>query len=291
MRTILLGLICAISPLCANAQNLWQVSGNGAKGSSYLFGTHHVAPYSITDSIAGFNNAIKSVDAVIGEVNLIDIDSGHVQQLTLNHALAPTDSVLTSVLTAAQIDSLDIVLAKYTHGLLSTEKLAAMKPAMVSTMLAMYQTMTAFPDFDQNEQLDGKILNLGHELGKELWGFETIDEQLGFLFDIPISVQIEQLMSAVRNDGESTTTTKTLAEAYMSQNLQKISEIMSSEMENDSEFAKTLITERNSRWVNKLKEILRNKSVFVVVGCGHLPGNDGLIEQLKQLGFTVSPVK
>lgn len=291
MRIFLVSICCAVFALGANAQIMWKISGNGAKGESYLFGTHHVAPHSITDSIIGFNDAIKSVDVVMGEVDLTNLDPSHIQQLTLNHAMAPTDSTLTSVLTPAQIDSLDTVLAKYTQGLLSTEKLAPMKPAMVSTMLAMYQTMAIFPDFNQSAQLDGIILGIGQDLGKEMGGFETIDEQLGFLFDAPISVQTEQLMSAVRNDRESGEMAKNLAEAYMSQDLQKISDIMNDELEHDSEFAKTLIIDRNMRWLNKLKDILPQKSVFVVVGCGHLPGENGLIEQLRLQGYTVEGVK
>ena len=53
---------------CANAQLLWKISGNGLEKPSYVFGTHHVAPASMLDSIPGFNQAIADCDVVYGEV-------------------------------------------------------------------------------------------------------------------------------------------------------------------------------------------------------------------------------
>ena len=43
----------------ANAQLLWKVSGNGLNQPSYIIGTHHLAPFSIMDSIAGLQKAMK----------------------------------------------------------------------------------------------------------------------------------------------------------------------------------------------------------------------------------------
>lgn len=43
----------------ANAQLLWKVSGNGLNQPSYIIGTHHLAPFSIMDSIAGLQKQWK----------------------------------------------------------------------------------------------------------------------------------------------------------------------------------------------------------------------------------------
>ena len=52
-----------------------------------------------------------------------------------------------------------------------------------------------------------------------------------------------------------------------------------------------MFTNRNKNWVQQLKTIMPEKSVFVVVGSGHLPGNDGVIDLLKREGYTVEPMK
>ena len=52
-----------------------------------------------------------------------------------------------------------------------------------------------------------------------------------------------------------------------------------------------LFTSRNKNWAEQLNTIMPQKSVLVVVGSGHLPGDDGLLDLLKRKGYTVEPVK
>ena len=95
----------------AQAQLLWKVSGNGAKGESFLLGTHHLAPISMLDSIKGFNEAFAAVEAVGGEINMAD--QAAQAQLMVQYMMAPADSTLSVLLTPAQADSLVSVLAKF----------------------------------------------------------------------------------------------------------------------------------------------------------------------------------
>jgi len=44
-------------------------------------------------------------------------------------------------------------------------------------------------------------------------------------------------------------------------------------------------------WVNKLKDILNHKSIFIAVGAMHLVGEHGVIELLKKEGYTVKPLQ
>lgn len=53
MKKILGVLLFIGLALNANAQLLWKISGNGQEKPSYILGTHHLAPLSIKDSIAG----------------------------------------------------------------------------------------------------------------------------------------------------------------------------------------------------------------------------------------------
>ncbi len=289
MKSILLTLAFIATAICGNAQLLWKVSGNGAKGDSYLFGTHHVAPYTMMDSVAGFNDALKEADVVIGEIDMISADMSQMQQLMMASAMAPSDSMLTALMTPQQLDSLDVVLAKYTGGQMNHLAVAPLKPAMLTTMLAMFQTTAFFPDYDESKQLDTMVQKRAHNAGKPIAGLETIEEQIDFLLGSPIAEQVEQLIDCVRHDAESGEMARELANAYLSQDLAKVNEMLMAENE-DSEMMKRLISNRNTRWVAKLVELLPDNNVLVAVGCGHLPGESGLIEQLRRLGYTVTPV-
>ena len=96
MKKLFLTLAVIVASMSCNAQLLWKVSGNGVKGDSYLFGTHHVAPVDMLDRTPGFNDALKGVDAVYGEIDMaimnspVDLVAGHGScrqhyQQTLHH--------------------------------------------------------------------------------------------------------------------------------------------------------------------------------------------------------------
>jgi len=51
-----------------------------------------------------------------------------------------------------------------------------------------------------------------------------------------------------------------------------------------------LLNKRNKNWVEQLNTIMKNESVFVAVGAGHLVGENGLVSLLKKEGYTVEPL-
>jgi len=68
------------------------------------------------------------------------------------------------------------------------------------------------------------------------------------------------------------------------------------ELMNRSEFGmekyeNILVNYRNANWVKQLKVIMKNESVFIAVGAGHLLGEKGLIKLLKAEGYVVEPVE
>ena len=278
----------------AQAQLLWRVSGNGSKGQSYLFGTHHIAPTTMLDSVKGLKEALKEVEAVGGEIDMSVMSDPSAQMAIMQWGMAPQDSLLTMVLTPSQADSVNVVFKQLSGGQLdnAVEQMAMLKPALISTQLAMLESLQAFPDFDQSQQLDATVQQLGREAGKELVAMETLDQQMGFLMGNPISEQVDDLMSVVRDSqsGKNTENAKKLADAYMAQDLDAVAALMFKEDMDEAQM-KRLITDRNANWAVKLAEILPDKTLFLAVGCGHLPGPEGLIELLRKAGYTVEPVK
>lgn len=281
-------ILLALCALGANAQLLWKVSGNGAKDTSWLFGTHHVAPPTLIDDIKPMRQAIINADAMYGEVDMAS-DPMALQQTMMKYAMAPTDSTLSAVLTTAQMDSLNTVLGKYTGGQLSGTMLEMMKPSVVSTQLAMLVNMTAFPDFNPTEQLDTKIQQIAAENGKTPAGLETAEQQFELLMGYPIKEQAADLMQTVAHESEDVEMAQKLAAAYLSQDLDAISALVFDPEEMNEKDAERLIYNRNNNWLKELQKILPQESAFIAVGVGHLVGERGLIEGLRRLGYTVEP--
>lgn len=292
MKKLILSLTVLFTAISINAQILYKVSGNGAKGESYVMGTHHLAPISILDSLENFKSAINSVDAVYGEIEQSEMTSPQTQQKMMFFAMAPADSTLSKVFTKEQYDSIDNVLKKYSGGQASLNMLDPMKPALVSQQLAILINMQIIPGFNPMQPLDTYVQTLGAQAGKEIKGFENVDIQLNVLFGDPISKQAEDLLETIRKEEKMKVFSFDLYNAYMTQNIEKVYQSMiDPDMGLKAEDEAKMLTNRNENWVNQLKTILPQQSVFVCVGAGHLPGEKGVLNLLREAGYTVTPVK
>lgn len=291
-KTILSLLLIISAAVSGNAQLLWKISGNGLEKPSYLFGTHHVAPVSVIDSVAGLNEAIASADKIYGEMIMSESMTPQSQQIMMGYAMAPQDSLLTSVLTPAQTDSLDVMLRNYMGPMASAKQFAQLKPAMLCTLIAMIQSQTVFPNFNPQQQIDGEIQKRGAALGKEIGGFETIDDQCNALFGSSIIEQAESLMEMVRNDSHAAEMAKKLAKAYLAGDLNQMLELMEDPASGSSdEWSERMINRRNANWARIMAGLLPSASVLIAVGAGHLPGEKGLISLLRKEGYSVEAVK
>ena len=288
-RLVLAILSILLCILMLRADLLWRVEGPDIKSPSYIFGTHHVAPVALLDSVDGFDEALASVDAVYGELDMARMMTPAAQQQMMGAAMAPQDSLLTMVLTPAQVDSLDVILKKYLGPMVSAQAFAAMKPAMVQTVLTMTMNQKFFPGFNAAEQLDAMIQQRARQAGKTVGGLETLDDQCVALFGAPITRQAKDLMEVVADDDKASESAHRLADAYLSGDLDAMFAMINEEM--DDETALRMIYNRNDNWVGFIAGRMASTPTMYVVGAGHLPGQRGLIEQLRAKGFTVNPVK
>jgi len=60
----------------------------------------------------------------------------------------------------------------------------------------------------------------------------------------------------------------------------------------NSEIVKRYIIEkRNAQWIQRIPELIQETSSFIAVGAGHLGGEKGLINQLRELNYKVIPIE
>lgn len=295
MKKIIYALLAMISvSVGVNAEILYRVSGNGAKGDSYIFGTHHIAPMSMLDSVPGLRQALGEVAAVCGELDMLQLQTPEAQGVIMSYGMAPRDSLLTMVLTPEQTDSVNSVFAKYSEGQLTdaVEQMAMLKPAMVGLQISALESMVAFPEFDSSQQLDTTIQTIAREEGKTVLALETVEQQMELVLGGSISRQAERLMEAIAADmsGKAIEIAKKIADAYIEQDVDEIGVIMVDESE-DEEAGNRIIYLRNANWAGQLPAIFAENPTFVAVGAAHLPGEKGLLQLLREQGYTVEPVK
>ncbi len=166
-----------------------------------------------------------------------------------------------------------------------------MKPMAVTSMVAVSMAAKTIPDFNPADQLDTWFQTNGKANGKKIVALETPEQQATILFDLtPISFQAEALVELLKDPSKAQKSTQELTEAYFAQDLDKMLQLSEAEDEHP-EFMAALLDKRNADWLTKLPAIFKEGPTFVAVGALHLAGDKGIVEGLRKLGYTVTPVK
>lgn len=273
----------------ASAQLLWKVENPETGKISYLFGTHHFAPVSMIDSVAGLREALQNSEKLYGEIDMKLMSDPQVIMGMQTRLTAPADSTLDKMITKAQLDSVAATWKRYT-GMDMPAQLYMLKPAMLTTQFAALQSAKALNGMNLSEQLDATMQDLARQAGKEVASLETLDFQLDLLYGASITEQAADLMKTIREDEENCRKTLELTNAYIKQDMNALEKVMIEESEDIGSLDK-LIFNRNMNWAKILAPEMKGKQLIVVVGAGHLPGEKGLIALLGKEGYKVTPVK
>jgi len=269
---------------CLQAQLCWKVSGNGLKKNSYLFGTHHIIDCT---TIPHFNEMLElcaSTEAVVGELVLDDSLNDVIAQ-----GISMDNNSLSTLLTADEYKLVDAEMLRVLGA--SLDLLNGMKPLYVSSVYSVMSYMHSLGISEQPISIDEVFQRKGKEVGLKIIGLETPQEQLDLLYNtIPVERQAKMLVEAICEKDETNNQAKELNEAYLAGDLTVIEKIAKGEQWTPDE--KILFADlRNTKWLNELPIMLKNQSCFVAVGCLHLVGETGLINQLRLAGFTVEPMQ
>ena len=143
----LLGILLFISiALSANAQLLWKVSGKGLEKPSYIFGTYHLSPLSIKDSIAAMPQAMSETAQVYGEVVMSEMATPAFMQSMQQQMMMPKDTTLQSLFTPEQYEEVGKAIKE--NMMVDIAMLAQLKPAAINQQLVVLLYMKHTPGFN-----------------------------------------------------------------------------------------------------------------------------------------------
>ena len=300
MKKITIAMLLFLAAIGAQAQLLWKISGNGLQKPSYIIGTYHLAPVSFTDSIKGLKDALAAAEQVYGEVVTADMTSPENLQKMQAAMMLPDGQTLDKLYTAEELTRINAALksilgADMTNPILA-QQLGKMTPQALQTQLGLLIYLKKHPGFNPNEGFDAYFQKEAAAKGKPVGGLETIDFQVNTLLKgLPMERQKELLLCLADNLDFTEEQTENVVNAFFKQDLDGIKAAMDAKLNNTCdgtpEEEERLIYGRNDNWMKQMPEIMNQKSTFFAVGAGHLPGERGLLAQLKKAGYTVEGVK
>lgn len=288
MKRILTLLALSLLCLTSNAQLVWKISGNGTKKPSYILGTHHGCPFTYCDSIPGLMKAFDKVDNIIGEINMIEFDQMSPERMQKMQAMMmmPADTSLLSLFNKEETVKVNAWLIKELGA--NLEMLSMMNPMTIMVTVQNKVMMEVIPDVADMTTIDKYMQTLGQSKGKTIGELETTDYQMELLYGNSLEEQADALLEMI-DLGNSKELMIQLTDAYKSQNLDTLWEIFQEQMTGYEYDA--IVKVRNLNWEKQMKELLPKQTTLFVVGAGHLPGEYGMINLLREAGYKVKPVK
>lgn len=295
---------------------LWEITGNGLKKPSWLFGTIHIGDVRITGGNTNegittskpVNKAFGKADNVFVELDASDPkiigEAMKLSMLPKNKTIEDILSAETVKLTKKAIEHTVKQIPLLASNPQSSEILymqfSRMKPIMLAVALKIMPIMMKM----QSPPLDIMICKKAKISGKKLLSLETSQQQMAS-FEVLSPDEQQQSLQATCKDivsGESNKHFTELVNAYIRGNIKKIKAILDKDKKREvklvgqkiiDKFYGSVLYKRNDWMAKKVKDNLvgnPNRSFFIAVGFAHMIGKTGVVEQLKQAGYTVKRI-
>jgi len=258
----------------------WEVSGNGLEQSSYIFGTINIMPKSDFESFKIADDILLNCEQIVFEMSL---DVPLKQKIEwAKEFLLPAGQTIKDLMSeedylhlySYSIDSLKIKESRFNTYI-------KFKP------LGFYSALIPHVIGKKIEGYDMYFAKIAKKKKIPVAELESFRIQMAIFDSIPLDEQMDMFFADDLN------LHKEMAELlamYKSQDIYEMVSLMDDEESEYKNFENDLLTQRNKNWVIKLDDLMREKSSFIAVGAGHLGGEFGLIQLLREMGFQVEGI-
>ncbi|TIR55536.1 MAG: polysaccharide biosynthesis protein GumN, partial [Mesorhizobium sp.] len=273
---------------------LWKLEKPGEE-PSYLFGTMHMTDARVTTLPAAAQKAYEGADTIIIETTdaldkakmmaAMAAEPGlmmFTDNTTLSSLLSPEDAaVLNKGLDARGIPPLTV---------------AKMKPWILSAMVALPACEVARQSAGA-PVLDVKLAADAKASGKDVEGLETAVDQLRAMASLPLAYHMKGLVETLKLGDKVNDVNETMIVLYQRGEVGMFWPLFRTVLPDTADdqagyaaFEQTMITSRNKVMVAHAMPILARGNAFMAVGALHLPGPDGLVEDFRKAGYSVTAV-
>lgn len=295
MRVLLITVFFFLNIIALPAQNgkeikrqapvkslLWEISGNGIKQPSYLFGTIHIMCKNDALLSKKMEKIIAGSSAVYLELDMDNMTEllGIFQYMNMKEG-----KKLSDYLTEEEVKRVKDWFVK-NQPLIPVAMIEKMKPIFLSSMIGEKGFNCEQPD-----GMEMRIMEEAHKYNKEIKGLETMAYQAGVMDSIPYDVQAKELMKSIDSSNLQDSSVKMLINLYKQQDIDKLDTLMNKTEGEMGKYNEFLLYRRNRNWADKINTLIKSNAYLFAVGAGHLPGNKGLIALLRKMGYTVKPLE
>lgn len=281
---VLLLLVVASSAVAQSQPGFWRASLG--KGTVYLLGSMHFGYDGFYPLPEQVERAYQRADVLVVEVDMSQVTPQvAVEAITRHGGLKPGQSlsrILSAELYAAllqKVEKVGLPIAALQH----------LQPWLVAVQLIEAEVRKTA--LRQNLGIDLHFINRGDKPVEQL---ESLDQQLKLFGGLSIHEQEKFLRQTLRDMDGSRSYLTAMADAWRQGDLVSLEKSLITPFKGDADAQQLfdkVFTQRNRRMTTAVLDYLNGeRDVFVVVGAGHMLGDDGIIAQLRDHEVSVERV-
>lgn len=258
---------------------LWKVSGNGLESASYLYGTIHLVCPDDMDIPTYVEEAMDASEQLVLE---LDMDDPSTMQKMQQMAINPGMKNIADELSEEDRKILDEFFTE--HYQMNMQQLGVMRPITLISMMFITGL-----DCQQPGSYELHFMEEAKSREWEVEGLEAIEDQLAIFDSVPAAEQLSWVVEYARDHEKFKTELADLISAYKAKDVDAVYATMEDYPEYEG-IEDELLTDRNVRWITLIEAFIKEKPTFIAVGAAHLGSETGVIELLREAGYTVEPV-
>jgi uncharacterized protein YbaP (TraB family) len=287
-RTLcLLGLLLLWQSCAATGQlgesraTLWKVQGD--HNSVYLLGSIHVLSKQAYPLKPVLEHAFDDANQVVFEIDLTRFTRKSFKEEFSRTAYYPPGQSLSKKLTPRTIELLNSILPLYGWSL---QKVEHVKPWFLAEALSSRTLEMA--GFSDQYGIDLYFYRKAKAAGKPVLGLETLRDQAE-IFDRFNDEQNEQyLLSTLSGLPAYAEMIRQLVSAWRNGDVESLDRLLNQDKRADPATHDVLFSRRNSKWLPEIERFAHGDANYlIIVGAGHLVGEDGVVAQLRRAGYSV----
>ena len=263
------------------APPVWTV--RGPRGVITLFGSVHMLPPGLDWRSPALDAALAGADSLWFELPIDDATNAAAVRLTTSRARLPAGDTLWAHLTPAQRERLHR--AATALGV-SADALTPLRPWMAELVLSLADARRAGAVADAG--VEGRIQAAAPPAARRM-ALETVEDQVAVLTGGTLAEQVTSLDETARETVDDPGLYERTVREWLEADLPGLDRDDIAPLRRVAPSAwRRLILDRNRRWARTLERLARRPGkAVVVVGVGHLVGDDGVPAMLRARGLTV----
>ncbi len=273
---------------------LWRIEREGVR-PSHLLGTIHLTDDRVTTFSPRLAAIIDAADTVALEIADVSPEATQAAMAKAGNMTVLGDGRrLDRMLSAEHFDKVQKVLAR--AGV--PEVAAKVFQPWVATMIMSVSDCERRSAMKGKLVLDAKIAAAARKKRKPVVGLETIEGQLAAMASVPEDQQLDMLRVGAVYSDRIEDQLETLLQLYVRREIGaawplqlEFAEKAGVPRTQLGGFEKRVVIDRNHLMSERAGPMLEKGNVLIAVGALHLPGENGLVNLLRQAGYTLTPLE